>query len=314
MKIMPMIYELSFNEPNLNKKVIIASVRDKFRLNQVISAYKPSIIFHAAAHKHVPLMEDNPGEAIKNNVLGTLNMVELAIQYKVEKFVLISTDKAVNPTNIMGATKRLCEMIVQAANNERGNKTEFVAVRFGNVLGSNGSVIPLFKKQIKKGGPVTLTHKNITRYFMLIPEAAQLVLQAGAYAKGGEVFVLDMGKPVKIYDLAENLIKLSGYKPNEEIKIQITGLRPGEKLYEELLMNEDLRKTQHNKIFIDKPESISLSNLKNQIDDLIFATKLGNENMLKDKLKEIVPTYNSPEFYNNKRILQEAAITSGGEE
>ena len=306
--------ELSFNEPNLNKKVIIASVRDKFRLNQVISAYKPSIIFHSAAHKHVPLMEDNPGEAIKNNVLGTLNMVELAIQYKVEKFVLISTDKAVNPTNIMGATKRLCEMIVQAANNERGNKTEFVAVRFGNVLGSNGSVIPLFKKQIKKGGPVTLTHKNITRYFMLIPEAAQLVLQAGAYAKGGEVFVLDMGKPVKIYDLAENLIKLSGYKPNEEIKIQITGLRPGEKLYEELLMNEDLRKTQHNKIFIDKPESISLSNLKNQIDDLIFATKLGNENMLKDKLKEIVPTYNSPEFYNNKRILQEAAITSGGEE
>ena len=306
--------ELSFNEPNLNKKVIIASVRDKFRLNQVISAYKPSIIFHAAAHKHVPLMEDNPGEAIKNNVLGTLNMVELAIQYKVEKFVLISTDKAVNPTNIMGATKRLCEMIVQAANNERGNKTEFVAVRFGNVLGSNGSVIPLFKKQIKKGGPVTLTHKNITRYFMLIPEAAQLVLQARAYAKGGEVFVLDMGKPVKIYDLAENLIKLSGYKPNEEIKIQITGLRPGEKLYEELLMNKDLRKTQHNKIFVDKPESISLSNLKNQIDDLIFATKLGNENMLKDKLKEIVPTYNSPEFYNNKRILQEAAITSGGEE
>lgn len=306
--------ELSFNEPNLNKKVIIASVRDKFRLNQVISAYKPSIIFHAAAHKHVPLMEDNPCEAIKNNVLGTLNMVELAIQYKVEKFVLISTDKAVNPTNIMGATKRLCEMIVQAANNERGNKTEFVAVRFGNVLGSNGSVIPLFKKQIKKGGPVTLTHKNITRYFMLIPEAAQLVLQAGAYAKGGEVFVLDMGKPVKIYDLAENLIKLSGYKPNEEIKIQITGLRPGEKLYEELLMNKDLRKTQHNKIFVDKPESISLSNLKNQIDDLIFATKLGNENMLKDKLKEIVPTYNSPEFYNNKRILQEAAITSGGEE
>ena len=203
---------------------------------------------------------------------------------------------------------------LQAGKNERGKKKKYVAVRFGNVLGSNGSVIPLFKKQIKKGGPVTLTHKNITRYFMLIPEAAQLVLQAGAYAKGGEVFVLDMGKPVKIYDLAENLIKLSGYKPNEEIKIQITGLRPGEKLYEELLMNEDLRKTQHNKIFIDKPESISLSNLKNQIDDLIFATKLGNENMLKDKLKEIVPTYNSPEFYNNKRILQEAAITSGGEE
>ena len=300
--------------PDLNMIALTGSVRDSRRICQVFAQYKPDIVYHAAAHKHVPLMEDNPGEAIKNNVLGTLNMVELAIQYKVEKFVLISTDKAVNPTNIMGATKRLCEMIVQAANNERGNKTEFVAVRFGNVLGSNGSVIPLFKKQIKKGGPVTLTHKNITRYFMLIPEAAQLVLQAGVYAKGGEVFVLDMGKPVKIYDLAENLIKLSGYKPNEEIKIQITGLRPGEKLYEELLMNEDLRKTQHNKIFIDKPESISLSNLKNQIDDLIFATKLGNENMLKDKLKEIVPTYNSPEFYNNKRILQEAAITSGGEE
>lgn len=300
--------------PDLNMIALTGSVRDSRRICQVFAQYKPDIVYHAAAHKHVPLMEDNPGEAIKNNVLGTLNMVELAIQYKVEKFVLISTDKAVNPTNIMGATKRLCEMIVQAANNERGNKTEFVAVRFGNVLGSNGSVIPLFKKQIKKGGPVTLTHKNITRYFMLIPEAAQLVLQAGAYAKGGEVFVLDMGKPVKIYDLAENLIKLSGYKPNEEIKIQITGLRPGEKLYEELLMNKDLRKTQHNKIFVDKPESISLSNLKNQIDDLIFATKLGNENMLKDKLKEIVPTYNSPEFYNNKRILQEAAITSGGEE
>ena len=306
--------ELSYNEPNLNKKVIIASVRDKARLSQIISAYKPNIIFHAAAHKHVPLMEDNPSEAIKNNVIGTLNMAQLASQYKVEKFVLISTDKAVNPTNVMGATKRLCEMIVQAVNNERGNKTEFVAVRFGNVLGSNGSVIPLFKRQIKNGGPLTLTHKDITRYFMLIPEAAQLVLQAGAYAKGGEIFVLDMGKPVKIYDLAENLIRLSGYTPNSDIKIEITGLRPGEKLYEELLMNKDLRKTQHNKIFVDKPESISLSNLKNQIDNLIFVTKLGNENMLKDKLKEIVPTYNSPEFYNNKRILQEAAITSGGEE
>ena len=212
--------ELSYNEPNLNKKVIIASVRDKYRLSQIISAYKPSIIFHAAAHKHVPLMEDNPGEAIKNNVLGTLNMAEISSQYKVEKFVLISTDKAVNPTNVMGASKRLCEMIVQAANNERGNKTDFVAVRFGNVLGSNGSVIPLFKEQIKKGGPVTLTHKDITRYFMLIPEAAQLVLQAGAYAKGGEIFVLDMGKSVKIYDLAENLIRLSGYKPNEDIEIK----------------------------------------------------------------------------------------------
>ena len=308
--------ELSYNEPTLNKKVIIASVRDKYRLNQIISAYRPSIIFHAAAHKHVPLMEDNPGEAIKNNVLGTLNMAELASQYKVEKFVLISTDKAVNPTNVMGASKRLCEMIVQATNNERGNKTEFVAVRFGNVLGSNGSVIPLFKRQIKNGGPVTLTHKDITRYFMLIPEAAQLVLQAGAYAKGGEIFVLDMGKSVKIYDLAENLIRLSGYKPNEDIKIKITGLRPGEKLYEELLMNNDeLRKTAHNKIFIDKPGTISLIKLRKQIDDLIFVTKLGNKNMLIDKLKEIVPTYYSPDFYNKKKLVEEvAATTLGGKE
>ena len=305
--------ELSYNEPNLNKKVIIASVRDKARLSQIISAYKPNIIFHAAAHKHVPLMEDNPPEAIKNNVIGTLNMAQLASQYKVEKFVLISTDKAVNPTNVMGATKRLCEMIVQAVNNERGNKTEFVAVRFGNVLGSNGSVIPLFKRQIKNGGPLTLTHKDITRYFMLIPEAAQLVLQAGAYAKGGEIFVLDMGKPVKIYDLAENLIRLSGYTPNSDIKIEITGLRPGEKLYEELLMNNDnLTKTAHNKIFIDKPETISLNKIIKQIDDLLFVAKIGNKNMLKDKLKEIVPTYNSPEFYNNKRALEEAAITTGG--
>lgn len=307
--------ELSYNEPNLNKKVIIASVRDKARLSQIISAYKPNIIFHAAAHKHVPLMEDNPSEAIKNNVIGTLNIAQLASQYKVEKFVLISTDKAVNPTNVMGATKRLCEMIVQAVNNERGNKTEFVAVRFGNVLGSNGSVIPLFKRQIKNGGPLTLTHKDITRYFMLIPEAAQLVLQAGAYAKGGEIFVLDMGKPVKIYDLAENLIRLSGYTPNSDIKIEITGLRPGEKLYEELLMNNDnLTKTAHNKIFIDKPETISLNKIIKQIDDLLFVAKIGNKNMLKDKLKEIVPTYNSPEFYNNKKVLEEAAVTIGGKE
>ena len=307
--------ELSYKEPNLNKKVIIASVRDKTRLNQIISAYRPNIIFHAAAHKHVPLMEDNPSEAIKNNVIGTLNMAQLASQYKVEKFVLISTDKAVNPTNVMGATKRLCEMIVQAINHERGNKTEFVAVRFGNVLGSNGSVIPLFKRQIKNGGPVTLTHKDITRYFMLIPEAAQLVLQAGAYAKGGEIFVLDMGKPVKIYDLAENLIRLSGYTPNKDIKIEITGLRPGEKLYEELLMNNDnLTKTAHNKIFIDKPETISLNKIIKQIDDLLFVAKIGNKNMLKDKLKEIVPTYSSPEVYNNKMALEEAAVTTGGKE
>lgn len=298
--------ELEYIDPNLNQKVIIASVRDKIRINQIISAYRPNIIFHAAAHKHVPLMEDNPSEAIKNNVIGTLNMAQLASQYKVEKFVLISTDKAVNPTNVMGATKRLCEMIVQAVNNERGNKTEFVSVRFGNVLGSNGSVIPLFKRQIENGGPITLTHKDITRYFMLIPEAAQLVLQAGAYAKGGEVFVLDMGSPVKIYDLAENLIRLSGYIPNKDIAIKITGLRPGEKLYEELLMNNDnLIKTAHNKIFIDKLEKQSLNKIIKQVDDLIFVARIGNKNMLKDKLKEIVPTYSSPEVYNNKRVLEQ---------
>ena len=305
--------ELSYSEPELNKKVIIASVRDKDRLNQIVSAYKPNIIFHAAAHKHVPLMEDNPTEAIKNNVLGTLNMAKIASQHKVEKFVLISTDKAVNPTNVMGATKRLCEMIVQAVNNERGNKTEFAAVRFGNVLGSNGSVIPLFKRQIKNGGPLTLTHKNITRYFMLIPEAAQLVLQAGAYAKGGEIFVLDMGSPVKIYDLAKNLIKLSGYVPDKDIEIKITGLRPGEKLYEELLMNNDkLRKSAHDKIFIDKPKTLPLGKLIKQIEDLVFVSKIGNKNMLKEKLKEIVPTYASPEQYNLK-ALEEAAITIGGD-
>ena len=303
--------ELKRNYPELNLVTLIGSVRDKVRLEHIFNKYRPNVVFHAAAHKHVPLMEDSPCEAIKNNVMGTLNVAEVASKYKVERFVLISTDKAVNPTNVMGASKRLCEMIIQAINKE--SNTDFVAVRFGNVLGSNGSVVPLFKKQIAKGGPVTLTHKEITRFFMTIPEAAQLVLQAGVYAKGGEIFVLDMGKPVKIYDLAENLIRLSGYTPNSDIKIEITGLRPGEKLYEELLMNNDnLTKTAHNKIFIDKPETISLNKIIKQIDDLLFVAKIGNKNMLKDKLKEIVPTYNSPEFYNNKRALEEAAITTGG--
>ena len=219
--------ELTMKMPYLNKKVIIASVRDKGRLSQIFNSYKPDIVFHAAAHKHVPLMEDNPTEAIKNNVIGTLNVAKCASKYNAKKFVLISTDKAVNPTNVMGATKRLCEMIIQAIDKE--SKTEYVAVRFGNVLGSNGSVIPLFQRQIKEGGPVTLTHMNITRYFMLIPEAAQLVMQAGAYAKGGEIFVLDMGEPVRIYDLAKNLIRLSGLKLNKDIEIKVTGLRPGEK-------------------------------------------------------------------------------------
>ena len=240
--------ELKFKFPEQEVKAIVASVRDKARLNEIFEEFKPYLVFHAAAHKHVPLMETSPLEAIKNNVFGTYNVVNCADEYNVKRFILISTDKAVNPTNIMGATKRMCEMIVQAKN--KVSNTEYAAVRFGNVLGSNGSVIPLFKKQIASGGPVTVTHKEITRFFMTIPEAVSLVLQAMSYAKGGEIFVLDMGEPVKIYDMAEKLIKLSGYEPNVDIKIKVTGLRPGEKLYEELLMEEEgLKETKHDKIF-----------------------------------------------------------------
>lgn len=283
--------ELSRNMPELNKDVLIASVRDKKKLEQIFDEYRPNVVFHAAAHKHVPLMEYNPSEAIKNNVKGTLNVGECADKYGCDKFVLISTDKAVNPTNVMGATKRFCEMIVQALNAR--SKTDFVAVRFGNVLGSNGSVIPLFQKQISEGGPVTITHPDIIRYFMLIPEAAQLVLQAGAYAKGGEIFILDMGKPVKIYDLAVNLIKLSGYEPGTDIEIKVTGLRPGEKLYEELLMDEEgLTETKHKKIFIGKPSSFDLDTLKVEIDEIMKIAESGNKVMLREKLHEIVPTYN----------------------
>lgn len=289
--------ELLRKYENLNLKTLIGSVRDRKRLNNIFKEYRPQVVFHAAAHKHVPLMEDSPGEAIKNNVLGTLNTAELASEYGVERFVLISTDKAVNPTNVMGATKRMCEMVIQSIDKE--SDTEFVAVRFGNVLGSNGSVVPLFKKQIAEGGPVTLTHKDITRYFMTIPEASQLVLQAGAYAKGGEIFVLDMGQPVKIYDLAENLIRLSGYIPNEEIEIKVTGLRPGEKLYEELLMDEEgLSETPHKKIFIGKPGEFKLERVKNNINELLDVVKLGNKEKLREKLQEVVPTYKNPDEDN----------------
>ena len=282
--------ELKYKYPNLNLIVLIGSVRDKKRLEQVFEKYYIDLVFHAAAHKHVPLMEDSPMEAIKNNVFGTLNVVEAADKYKTERFVLISTDKAVNPTNVMGATKRICEMIIQSY--DKVSKTKFVAVRFGNVLGSNGSVIPLFKKQISQGGPVTVTHRNIIRYFMTIPEASQLVLQAGAFAQGGEIFVLDMGEPVKIYDLAYDLIKLSGYEPNKDIKIKITGLRPGEKLYEELLMSEEgLTNTSHKKIFIGKPTFSDINTLKEKLNELNEIISRDNSSELISKLQEVVPTY-----------------------
>ena len=293
--------ELRAEYPKLNLEAIVASVRDKARLNNVFETYKPEIVFHAAAHKHVPLMEKSPLEAIKNNVFGTYNVVNCADEYGVEKFVLISTDKAVNPTNIMGASKRVCEMIVQAKN--KVSKTEYAAVRFGNVLGSNGSVIPLFKKQIERGGPVTVTHKEITRFFMTIPEAVQLILQAVTYAKGGEIFVLDMGEPVKIYDLAVSLIKLLGYEPNVDIPIEITGLRPGEKLYEEILMSEEgLTSTKHDKIFISKPMHMEMTELEEKLNilkELEYNEKYSNEN-IKNVMKEVVPTYREPEEVNNK--------------
>ncbi len=284
--------ELKRSFPKKNITTVIASIRDEKRLDEIFSKYNPYLVFHAAAHKHVPLMEESPIEAIKNNIFGTYNVINVCDKYKVKRFIQISTDKAVNPTNIMGATKRMCEMMVQAKNSV--SDTEYVAVRFGNVLGSNGSVVPLFKKQIAEGGPVTVTHKEITRFFMTIPEASSLVLQAIADAKGGEIFVLDMGKPVKIYDLAVSLIKLSGYVPNEDIEIKITGLRPGEKLYEELLMGEEgLQKTENDKIFVAKPMDITMNEITSKLDK--FNEIIENENLPKEKIieifKENIPTY-----------------------
>ena len=283
--------ELSRKFPDLDLVVLIASVRNTLRMDKIFEEYKPEIVYHAAAHKHVPLMEDSPNEAIKNNVLGTLKVVQAADKWKVKKFVLISTDKAVNPTNVMGASKRICEMIVQTYNNR--SETEFVAVRFGNVLGSNGSVIPLFKKQIEEGGPVTVTHPDIIRYFMTIPEAVALVLQAGAYAKGGEIFVLDMGEPVKILDLAENLIKLSGLRVGDDIEIVFTGLRPGEKLYEEMLMNEEeLKQTDNKRIHIGKPINFDENEFMEQLGELKkFVEGEPDSVQIRSKIAEIVPTY-----------------------
>lgn len=281
--------ELRRNRPELNQKVLIGSVRDENRLNAIFEEYRPDIVYHAAAHKHVPLMEVSPNEAIKNNVLGTYNLVRMADRWGVQKFVQISTDKAVNPTNIMGASKRICEMIVQTFN-EKSN-TEFVAVRFGNVLGSNGSVIPLFKKQIAEGGPVTVTHENIIRYFMTIPEAVSLVLQAGSYAKGGEIFVLDMGEPVKIMDLAKNMIRLSGLVLGRDIEIKITGLRPGEKLYEELLMDEEgMTETPSKRIFIGHPIEVDEGKLYKALCIMEEAAESETDDM-RMIVESIVPTY-----------------------
>ena len=281
--------ELQRKYPELDLVVLVGSVRNTARVDYVMEKYHPEMVFHAAAHKHVPLMEDSPNEAIKNNVFGTYKMAKAADKYGVKRFVLISTDKAVNPTNIMGASKRLCEMVVQMMNRE--SKTEFVAVRFGNVLGSNGSVIPLFKKQIEAGGPVTVTHPDIIRYFMTIPEAVSLVLQAGYYAKGGEIFILDMGEPVKIDTMARNLIRLSGYEPDIDIKVEYTGLRPGEKLYEELLMQEEgLQDTANKLIHIGKPIEMDDELFKKQLARLDAAYRVEAENM-KDIVAEIVPTY-----------------------
>lgn len=286
----------------LNLSTIIASIREEVRMEEIFKEYRPEVVFHAAAHKHVPLMEKSPSEAIKNNIFGTYKVANLADKYNVRRFVLISTDKAVNPTNIMGATKRAAEMIIQTLN-ERSN-TEYVAVRFGNVLGSNGSVIPLFKKQIEEGGPVTITHPDIIRYFMTIPEAVGLVIQAGAMAKGGEIFILDMGEPVKILDLANNLIRLSGFDPGVDIKIEYTGLRPGEKLYEELLMSEEgITKTENEKIFIGKPVDFSIDRVEKHLDVLKNIVDREDVDLIDSVMREFVTTYIRPEDANSKKVI-----------
>ena len=312
--------ELKRHYPDLNLLTLIASIRDKKKVRDVFEKYKPQIVFNAAAHKHVPLMETSPNEAVKNNVFGTLNVARAADEYEAETFVQISTDKAVNPTNIMGATKRICEMIIQTIG-KNSKHTKFVAVRFGNVLGSNGSVVPLFKRQIAEGGPVTVTHKDIIRYFMTIPEAVSLVLQAGAYAQGGQIFVLDMGEPVKIYDLAYNLIKLSGFEPNVDIEIKCTGLRPGEKLFEERLMAEEgLQKTANGLISIAKPIPMNEAGFWASLDKLYEAAYSETDKM-KEWVKVLVPTYTidkreSPaitfmraEALGNNETVAEAAIS-----
>ncbi|MBQ7615511.1 MAG: polysaccharide biosynthesis protein [Butyrivibrio sp.] len=298
--------ELKSKYPELDLVVLIASVRNTLRINKIFEEYKPDIVYHAAAHKHVPLMEDSPTEAIKNNVFGTWKTVMAAATNGTKKFVMISTDKAVNPTNIMGASKRICEMIIQTFN--KHYDTEFVAVRFGNVLGSNGSVIPLFKKQIAAGGPVTVTHPDIIRYFMTISEAVSLVLQAGAFAKGGEIFVLDMGEPVKILDLAENLIKLSGYKVGEDIRIEFTGLRPGEKLYEEMLMDEEgLQDTSNRMIHIGKPIDMDEMRFFSQLEKLKTAATAESDEV-RSIVQEIVTTYHPTDNEEDRSAEHKEAL------
>ncbi len=292
---------------SLDLAVEIGSVRDRRRLECIFSNYHPEVVFHAAAHKHVPLMEQSGAEAIKNNVGGTYNTADMSEKYGVEKFILISTDKAVNPTNIMGASKRMCEMIVQC---RADSKTSFAAVRFGNVLGSNGSVIPLFKRQIAQGGPVTITDKRIIRYFMTIPEASQLVMEAGGLAKNGELYVLDMGKPVRIYDLAKNMIRLSGFEPDVEIKIEEIGLRPGEKLYEELLIkSECLSKTENDMIFIERDKPLSREEVEKRLDILFEAVELSSSELgsarVKKAMMQVVESYQEPEEINNKAELSD---------
>lgn len=291
--------ELRTRYPELNLKVEIANVCDREGIERILGVHTPDIVLHAAAHKHVPLMERNVMEAVRNNVFGTLNMVELCEKYGVKRFIMISTDKAVNPTNVMGATKRMCEMIVQSW---KGDKTSFSATRFGNVLGSNGSVIPLFRRQIANGGPVTITDKRITRFFMTIPEASQLVMTSGAMAKNGELYVLDMGKAVKIIDLAEGMIKLSGLEPYKDIDIVETGLRPGEKLYEELLIRtEEMDKTENDLIFIERDKPLSEEAIREKLDILKAALATGHNHVVKEALMKVVPTYHRPEEVNEKK-------------
>ncbi len=296
--------ELQKNFPEVDVEIIIASIRDLARIRNIFEKYKPHVVFHAAAHKHVPLMETNPTEVVKNNIIGTYNVVSCSHEYEVKRFVLISTDKAVNPTNIYGASKRYCEKIVQAFSSF--SKTEFVIVRFGNVLGSNGSIIQIFKDQIAAGGPVTLTHPEITRFFMTIPEASQLVIQAGAMAQGGEIFVLDMGEPVKMYDLIKDMIRLSGLEPEKDIKIEIIGLRPGEKLYEELLMDNDkLKTTEHHKIYVEKPKDISFAYIDRGIEEFKNALRKDNDEILFDLMSKYVETYKRE---NHEKQLDETAV------